>query len=47
MPISVNWPSVSKEDGLNQNSFVDSSYVNIPAKNDFEQLQLLFDKNDK
>ena len=35
MPIRVNWPSVSKEDGLNQNNFVDSSYVNIPVRNDF------------
>lgn len=30
MPISVYWPSFSKDDGLNQNSLVRSSYVNIP-----------------
>lgn len=31
MPISVYWPSFSKDDGLNQNSLVRSSYVNIPG----------------
>lgn len=32
MPISVYCPSFSNDDGLNQNSFVRSSYVNIPGE---------------
>lgn len=31
IPMRVNCPSVSYEDGLNQKNFVDSSYVNMPA----------------